>query len=99
MRRFSPGSLEDIGISIFTTLGCTESTARTVSEHLVESCLFGQEGHGLIRFYEYAKQTWEGNFDPKAEPTVISDRACTGRRRRGRRVRSGRSPAGDFVGH
>lgn len=77
MRRFSPGSLEDIGISIFTTLGCTESTARTVSEHLVESCLFGQEGHGLIRFYEYAKQTWEGNFDPKAEPTVISDRACT----------------------
>jgi uncharacterized oxidoreductase len=77
MRRFSPNSLEQIGVEIFKTLGCTEETAKVVSEHLVESCLFGQEGHGLIRFYEYAKQTWEGKFDPKAEPTVIKDRACT----------------------
>jgi uncharacterized oxidoreductase len=77
MRKFSPDSLERFGITIFTTLGCTEATARAVSEHLVESCLFGQEGHGLIRFYEYAKQTWEGNFDPKCEPVVIKDRACT----------------------
>ena len=77
MRRFSPTSLEQFGITIFQALGCTEPTARAVAEHLVESCLFGQEGHGLIRFYEYARQTWEGNFDPKCEPRVVSDRACT----------------------
>ena len=77
MRRFTPESLEQFGMAIFQALGCTEATARAVSEHLVESCLFGQDGHGLIRYYEYAKQTWEGNFDPKCEPEVISDRACT----------------------
>ena len=77
MRRFSPTSLEQFGIAIFKALGCTEQTASTVSEHLVESCLFGQEGHGLIRFYEYARLTWDGSFDPKCEPQVVSDRACT----------------------
>ena len=77
MPRFSPDALAGIGRQIFTALGCSKADAAVVTDHLVESSLFGHDSHGTLRFYEYIDYIREGHWDPTGEPKIVVERACT----------------------
>ncbi len=70
-------AMRRIGQEFFTALGCRPDDARIVTDHLVQSNLYGHESHGLLRMYEYARAVSEGRVDPQGAPEVVSDRACT----------------------
>jgi len=77
MPRFNHVDLHTIGCSLFEAAGCSPADATTVVDHLVESNLFGQDGHGALRYYEYVEKILEGNFNPKGQPSVVQQRGCT----------------------
>ena len=56
MPRLSADHLRELGTRLFTAAGCAPEDAAVVSEHLVESSLFGHDSHGTIRFYEYLQR-------------------------------------------
>ena len=77
MPRFSPDTLTKIGREIFTTLGCSRDDADAVTDHLVESSLFGHDSHGTLRFYEYIDFIRDGRWDPTGKPRVTHEKPCT----------------------
>ncbi|MEE2658235.1 MAG: Ldh family oxidoreductase [Candidatus Latescibacterota bacterium] len=77
MPRFSPDTLTEVGVSLFTACGCSAEDAHTVTEHLVESSLFGHDSHGTLRFYEYVEQIRDGIFAPQGTPKVVQERGVT----------------------
>ena len=77
MPRFTHVNLRQIGCELFEAAGCSPANASTVVDHLVESNLFGQDGHGALRYYEYVEKILEGSFDPSGQPTVTRQRGCT----------------------
>jgi uncharacterized oxidoreductase len=77
MPHIKPDDLRQIGYQLFETAGCPSASARAVTDHLVESSLYGHDSHGSLRLYEYIEQIQEGIFDPKGQPSIISERPCT----------------------
>ncbi len=77
MPRFPPQMLREIGGELFVAAGCTPAASRTVVDHLVESNLFGQDSHGVIRYAEYMEAIRQGRFQARAEPEVVRDTPCT----------------------
>ena len=76
MPHIKPDALRQIGYQLFETAGCPPESARAVVDHLVESSLYGHDSHGSLRIYEYIGQIQDGIFDPKGQPSIISDRPC-----------------------
>ena len=76
MRRFAPDTLRRIGCALFEAVGCTAEDARTVTEHLVESSLFGHDSHGILRYYEYVDFIQRGVFAAHGQPTVVRERGA-----------------------
>ena len=72
----SPPVLRDIGYTLFEAMGCSPQDARTVTDHLVESSLFGHDSHGTLRFYEYVYQIEDGVFNPRGRPSVVRDHSA-----------------------
>ncbi len=77
MPRFAAETLRQVGYEIFTATGCSPEDARIVTDHLVESSLFGHDSHGTLRFYEYIKSIKDGLWDAKGVPQVVHDKPCT----------------------
>ena len=77
MPHIKPDDLRQIGYQLFETAGCPPASARAVTDHLVESSLYGHDSHGSLRLYEYVQQIQDGIFDPKGQPSIVSERPCT----------------------
>ena len=77
MPRFAPDALAEIGREIFQALGCSEADAATVTDHLVESSLFGHDSHGTLRFYEYVEHIRKGVWNPIGTPAIVAEKPCT----------------------
>ena len=77
MPRFKSDNLQKIGMQLFTASGCSDEDAYTITNHLVESSLFGHDSHGSLRLYEYVHQILDGTFNPQGKPQIIQERACT----------------------
>ena len=77
MPTLAAAGLRQIGGEIFSALGCSEDDAHTVTDHLVESSLFGHDSHGVIRFYEYVRFVRDGLWNPRGVPHIIEERPCT----------------------
>lgn len=77
MPTFTADALRRIGQEFFTALGCRPDDAQVVTEHLVQSNLFGHDSHGVLRMYEYVRAVNEGRVDPSAKPKVVREHACT----------------------
>ena len=74
---FTPETLRQIGYDIFAAAGCSPEDARTVTDHLVESSLFGHDSHGTLRFYEYISFIKNGLWDARGVPEIVQERPCT----------------------
>ncbi|MCH2210366.1 MAG: Ldh family oxidoreductase [Fuerstiella sp.] len=72
-----PDFLRDIGCRLFETAGCSAEDARIVTDHLVDSSLYGHDSHGLIRFYEYLGFFERGLWTPRGVPKIVSEYPCT----------------------
>ncbi|MBI4530806.1 MAG: Ldh family oxidoreductase, partial [Candidatus Latescibacteria bacterium] len=77
MPNFTPDTLRQIGYALFEAAGCSHDDARTVTDHLIESNLFGHDSHGAIRFYDYIRAIREGRFHPTAKPQIVRETPCT----------------------
>ena len=77
MPTFQPETLRQVGRELFEAAGCRPEDARTVTDHLVESNLFGHDSHGAIRFSEYAAALRDGRYQPRATPVVVRENPCT----------------------
>jgi uncharacterized oxidoreductase len=77
MPSFKPQDLRQLGYALFEKCGCSPEDARTVTDHLVDSSLYGHDSHGTLRFYEYVHQLREGRFNPRGTPKIVQERACT----------------------
>jgi uncharacterized oxidoreductase len=77
MPSFRPQDLRQFGYALFEQCGCSPEDARIVTDHLVDSSLYGHDSHGTIRFYEYANQIREGRFNPRGTPQIVQEKACT----------------------
>ena len=73
----SSDALTQIGYRIFQALGCSSAHARLVTDHLVESSLFGHDSHGILRFYEYGDHIRSGVWNPVGEPRIVREKPCT----------------------
>ncbi len=77
MPNFRPQDLRQLGYDLFEKCGCSPEDARTVTDHLVDSSLYGHDSHGTIRYYEYVNQIREGRFNPRGTPQIVQEKACT----------------------
>lgn len=77
MPRIKADDLRRISYQLFEAAGCPPDSARTVVDHLVDSSLYGHDSHGSLRLYEYVHQIRSGIFDPRAQPRIVQERACT----------------------
>jgi len=68
--------IEIVG-DIFINVGCSETAAGQIAEHLAEANLCGMESHGLMRSLQYVEQFQSGYMRPDAHPEiVINDRGA-----------------------
>ncbi|MSR82910.1 MAG: Ldh family oxidoreductase [Candidatus Latescibacteria bacterium] len=77
MPNFRPQDLRQLGYDLFEKCGCSAEDACTVTDHLVDSSLYGHDSHGTIRYYEYVNQIREGRFNPRGTPQIVQEKACT----------------------
>ena len=77
MPTFTPDTLREIGCRMFRAAGCGEDDARIVSDHLVESNLFGHDSHGALRFYDYCEGIRNGRYTLDGRPCVVKESGCT----------------------
>ncbi|MYB77518.1 MAG: Ldh family oxidoreductase [Chloroflexi bacterium] len=71
-------ALRKIGYEFFETLGCSPADARTVTDHLVQSNLFGHDSHGVTHVERYGRAVWEEQrVDPRAVPEIVREHPCT----------------------
>ncbi len=70
-------TLRQVGCELFEAAGCSPEDAQAVTDHLVESSLFGHDSHGAIRYYEYARAIRNGTYKPRAKPAVVRENPCT----------------------
>ena len=78
MPTVSANALRRIGYDFFTALGCRPADARIVTDHLVQSNLYGHDSHGVVRMEQYWHAVREeGVVDPQAVPEIVRDNPCT----------------------
>jgi LDH2 family malate/lactate/ureidoglycolate dehydrogenase len=54
-------------------VGCDESTAIEIADHLVDADLAGIESHGIQRLVQYTKQAKLGLWTPASRPHVAQN--------------------------
>jgi uncharacterized oxidoreductase len=62
---------------MFEAAGCSSEDAHTVTDHLIESNLFGHDSHGVIRIHDYIRAIREGRFQAGAKPRILREAPCT----------------------
>ena len=77
MKRYPHDLLRRIGREMFSAAGCSSEHAGMITDHLVDASLAGHDSHGTLRMYEYIGQIADGMFDPKGQPEIVLQRACT----------------------
>ncbi len=77
MPTLQPETLRQAGRDLFEAAGCSPGDARAVTDHLVESSLFGHDSHGAIRYSEYAHALRNGPYQPRATPVIVRENPCT----------------------
>jgi LDH2 family malate/lactate/ureidoglycolate dehydrogenase len=90
--RFSAASLTKCTGEIVSAMGATPPIACEVSRHLVGANLAGQDGHGILRLPQYARQVECGDILPGNEPRVLHETAATA-------VVDARRGFGHYAGH
>ena len=71
-------ALRRIGYAFFAAVGCRPADAKTVTDHLVQSNLFGHDSHGMVHMERYGRAVREEQrVDPRAVPEVVREHACT----------------------
>ncbi|MDE0505403.1 MAG: Ldh family oxidoreductase, partial [Candidatus Poribacteria bacterium] len=70
-------TLRKVGCDLFEAAGCSPEDAHAVTDHLVESSLFGHDSHGAIRYSEYARALRDGTYQPRATPVIVRQNPCT----------------------
>jgi uncharacterized oxidoreductase len=70
--------LRRIGYAIFAAVGCRPADAKIVTDHLVQSNLYGHDSHGMVHMERYGRAVREEQrVDPRAVPEVAREHACT----------------------
>ena len=77
MPTLQPDTLRQVGYDLFEAAGCSSKDAHAVTDHLVESSLFGHDSHGAIRYSEYAHALRNGPYQPRATPEIVRENPCT----------------------
>ena len=78
MPTVSAAALRRLGYAFFSALGCSAADARIVTDHLVQSNLYGHDSHGMVRMRQYAEAARkERVVDPQAVPQIVREHACT----------------------
>lgn len=77
MPTLHPETLRQVGYDLFEAAGCLPEDAQAVTDHLVESSLFGHDSHGAIRYAEYANALRNGPYQPRATPVIVRENPCT----------------------
>ena len=71
-------ALRRIGYDFFAALGCRPDDARIVTDHLVQSNLYGHDSHGVVRMEQYWRAVREEQVvDPQAKPEIVREHPCT----------------------
>ncbi|MCY4436764.1 MAG: Ldh family oxidoreductase [Chloroflexi bacterium] len=71
-------ALRRIGYDFFAAVGCRPADARIVTDHLVQSNLFGHDSHGVVHMERYGRAVWEEQrVDPRAVPDIVREYPCT----------------------
>ena len=68
---------EKSAVTCLKLQGCSQEDAQAVTDHLVESSLFGHDSHGAIRYSEYAHALRNGPYQPRATPVIVRENPCT----------------------
>jgi uncharacterized oxidoreductase len=66
----SAETVQEVVETILIDAGCSETTAREVADHLIDTELCGIESHGVMRVMQYADQFAKGVMDPHAEAII-----------------------------
>ena len=74
MPNVTADALRRIGYEFFTALGCRPDDARIVTDHLVQSNLYGHDSHGVVRMEQYWRAVREEQVvDPQAVPEIVRE--------------------------
>ena len=68
-----PSQAADVVTGIFKHVGCNETIASEVAEHLVDADLCGVESHGIMRTLQYVEQFENGLMRPDVMPVVTAN--------------------------
>ncbi len=78
MPTVSADALRRIGYAYFSAVGCRHDDARIVTDHLVQSNLYGHDSHGVVHMERYGRAVWEEQrVDPRAVPEIVREHPCT----------------------
>ncbi|MDY6819912.1 MAG: Ldh family oxidoreductase [Halobacteriales archaeon] len=91
MPRIEPAVLRTFGRELFEAVGVPTAVAKPVVASLVRADLVGHSSHGIHRIPWYGGWVEDGNIDPTADPTVVTETTTTA-------VLDGRFTFGQIVG-
>ena len=69
--------LEEFVVTVFTTLGLTESNARDAADVLVKSDIYGIESHGMPRLQGFVNRLKSGSVQANPEVVVVHELPST----------------------
>jgi LDH2 family malate/lactate/ureidoglycolate dehydrogenase len=70
-------SLEQFVVTVFTTLGLTESNARDAADVLIKADVYGIESHGVPRLANYVTRLKNGVVQPNPEVVIVHELPST----------------------
>lgn len=71
-------ALRRIGYEFFAAVGCRLEDAKVITDHLVQSNLYGHDSHGVTHMERYARAVREEQrVDPQAVPEIVREHPCT----------------------
>ena len=71
--KVKPNEVIEVVSSIFKHVGCSETIAREVAEHLADADLCGVESHGIMRTLQYVEQFENGYMRANITPVIIAN--------------------------
>ncbi|MEM7126672.1 MAG: Ldh family oxidoreductase [Chloroflexota bacterium] len=76
MPKISPDTLQFFIGNLFEASGTPSAHADQVAKSLVKANLAGHDSHGVVRVPQYLEMIQQGTLDPKAEPSIVSERGA-----------------------
>jgi len=77
MQTYSAQALHRVSSAIFRAVGAPEDIADDVSAVLIDNHLAGHDSHGIIRIPQYVKCVRNGETNPTARPSIVTEAAST----------------------